>query len=212
MAVLSKQAVAKAKAKVVKKPAIKQTTDLLRKPASSTSEKSEKTEKGGLNLTIDQLKAGNLGEEPRDKGKSVKYHKMKEAGQLPEYVIHLIEDQAKSAASKRSFQTSAINRLFTRGSDGSLALNLSDGLFTEAQTIHTKHFSRGSQKALPASVLKGLYFGNSQAAFDQAVASGDVVEVIGEDGKTYWGFQSYEVGREDGKSDSLHHFSQCSQL
>ena len=57
MAVLSKQAVAKAKAKVVKKPAIKQTTDLLRKPASSTSEKSEKTEKGGLNLTIDQLKS-----------------------------------------------------------------------------------------------------------------------------------------------------------
>ncbi|CAE7239026.1 unnamed protein product [Symbiodinium sp. CCMP2456] len=125
---------------------------------------------------------------------------MKEQGLLPDYVIHLIEDQAKQASSKRSFQTSAINRLFTRSGDGTLALNLDHGLFVEAQTIHTKHFSKGSQKALPQSVMKGLYFGNSQAAFEAAVNAGEVVEVTGEDGKTYWAYQSYEVGREDGKS------------
>ena len=69
----------------------------------------------------------------------------RDAGQLPDYVVHLIEDTSKHASSKRSLQTNAIHRLFTRHDDGSMTLNLKDGLFSAAQTIYSNHYSKGTK-------------------------------------------------------------------
>ena len=53
---------------------------------------------------------------------------------------------------------------------------------------------------MPETVVKGLYFQNNDVAFQSALSKGDVREITGEDGKKYFSFQEYKVGREDGKS------------
>ena len=194
------KAKAKASGKAKASPKPKAKAKAMKKNADAAAKKRPAASTGTLNQTIEELQQAAHGlNEKRDKGKALKYQRMKETGSLPQHIVHLVEEEAKRATSKRSFVTATINKLFTRNNDGTLALNLKDPMFVEAQNIYTKHFSKATQKALPQSIMIGLYFGNSLTAFQEAVKRGDVTEVDGEDGKTYYAFQSYEVGREDGK-------------
>ena len=141
---------------------------------------------GPVNATIDQLNqtAAELAE-GRDKGKALKYQRMKEQGALPAHIVHLIEQESKKSTSKRAFVTNAINKLFSRQEDGSSSLNLKDPLF---------------QKALPESVMCGLYFNNNVQAFQNALKKGEIARVEDDHGIPYFAFKSFEIGRVDGKS------------
>ena len=72
----------------------------------------------------------------RDKGKAVKYQKMKASSSLPAWVTDLVEEQTKSASSPRA-QKSQLIKLFKRLPDGTLELALDSPVFIRVP-IRTK--------------------------------------------------------------------------
>ena len=191
---------AKASPKAVAKPAMK-------KPATAESQG------GTINKSIQDMQGGLTSqdvEESRDKGMALKYANLHKAGRLPAFVSHLVEEESKKAASSRQFKTFVINRLFDRQPDGSLRLNLGSPLLQEAEELYSRTYARKAEKALPKSIMRGLYFGNSQEAMDKALAEGEIAETT-EEGKKYYSFTSFEVATEQGKNTS-HKMSRQSKL
>ena len=153
---------------------------------------------GLVNMAIESLEAE--ASDLRDKGKALKYQRMKEAGALPNHIVHLIETESKKSSSKRAFATQCINTLFERQSDGALAVRLNHPMFQEAQSIYTKHFQKSSQRAMPKAIMAGLYFNSNESNLQAAIDQGDVIIVQGEDGKDYFAFSEFEISRVDGKT------------
>ena len=81
----------------------------------------------------DNENAGSSG--TRDKGKAVKYNKMRSSGSLPKWAEDLIENQSLKASSPRQEKTALINKLFRRKSDGSLELALDSPVFVQAEKV-----------------------------------------------------------------------------
>ena len=133
----------------------------------------------------------------RDKSKGQKYAKMRD--QLPNYVQDLIEQQGKKTSSPREWKTKCINKLFVRDASGKLQLNLQDNLFQEHRKIFSQRYAKEEDVALPETIMKGLYFGNSDTAMDQAKEKGDIEEVEC-NGKTLWKFTEYRKGVKSGSA------------
>ena len=89
----------------------------------------------------------------------------------------LIEQQGKKTSSPREWKTKCINKLFVRDASGKLQLNLQDNLFQEHRKIFSQRYAKEEDVALPETIMKGLYFGNSDTAMDQAKEKGDIEEV-----------------------------------
>lgn len=172
---------------------------------------------GAINDAIKRLKSGvikdpdekkeeqkvdeeqeNEGEDHRDKAKGQKYAKLKDS--LPDYIVDLVEVQSKKSVSPRDFKTKVINKLFTKGPNGKLELNLGDMMFEEHKRIFTKKYHGEEDAAMPESILKGLYFGNDKEAFENAKKNGDIQEVD-VDGKSFWAFKTYKKGIVTGTTD-----------
>ena len=196
--------------KVQKKPKAKAKplTGSMKRPAS-IKDKDDK-DVGKINKTIAELQEGltDCDEEQRDKGKALKYKKLKDSGALPEHVTHLIEVESKKASSSRQFKSWAINRLFSRAADGQLVLNLQDGLFQESQQVFSSTFRKENDKIMPKSILKGLYFGNNEQAFQAALDAGDIGEVL-EGDKVMFSFREYR--KKDAKNIS-HQMNRSTKL
>ena len=131
----------------------------------------------------------------RDKAKGQKYAKMKDS--LPEYVLDLVEKQSLKATHPREYKSMCINKLFVKGKAGRLELNLTDQLFEEHKKIYTKRFSKEQDRAMPESIMTGLYFHNDRMAFKAALQAGDIEAVEGTDGKTFYSFTEFKRGKED---------------
>ena len=170
----------------------------LKRPASSINDTISKLQKGVSKTDLDEgSEHSEEDDDKRDKAKGQKYQKMKSA--LPDHVIDLIEKQSQKASSPRLFKTQIINKLFKRNPDGRLELNLDDDVFSEHRKIYSKKFSKEKETAYPESILRGLYFNNSQDALDRAKQAGEVVAVEGSNGKTLWAFESLSRGVENAK-------------
>ena len=76
-----------------------------------------------------------LSTEGRDKGKSIKYNKMKSTNSLPPWCVELVEQQTKSASSPRAEKSKLINRMFRRLPDGALELALDNPEFVQAEKV-----------------------------------------------------------------------------
>ena len=158
------------------KPKAKASMPTMKKPGMANP-----GEQGMINRSIEEMKAG-VGldmTESRDKGKALKcakYAKMKEQGALPEHKVSLVENESKKAVSSRQFKTMAINRLFKRDGDGTISLSMGDGLFAESQEVFSQTHAKKKEKALPKSIVCGLYFQNDTKSFDAALANGDLEE------------------------------------
>eukprot|EP00439_Symbiodinium_sp_Y106_P048171 s2645_g6.t1 len=134
-----------------------------KKPAASMSDgATEKEAAPSMNMTIDNLKAGVMEPEARDKGKAQKY--AKDSDHLPEYVKSLMDEKSQ-----------AINRLYSRQGDGTLKLNLQDPLFQEASTMYERNYSSTMDDAYPRSIMINMFFRGDQAAFDEALRDGDIL-------------------------------------
>ena len=136
----------------------------------------------------------------RDKSKGQKYAKLKET--LPAHIVDLVEVESKKASSPREFKTLIINKLFKKTSSGKLELNLNDNLFEEHKRLYTKKFSKETDHAMPAAIMRGLYFQNDEGAFMRALKAGDIEEVEGDNGKTYFSFTEFKKGKEHGSMDA----------
>eukprot|EP00439_Symbiodinium_sp_Y106_P018487 s9465_g2.t1 len=176
------------------KPKAKASMPTMKKPGMANP-----GEQGMINRSIEEMKAG-VGldmTESRGKGKALKcakYAKMKEQGALPEHKVSLVENESKKAVSSRQFKTMAINRLFKRDGDGTISLSMGDGLFAESQEVFSQTHAKKKEKALPKSIVCGLYFQNDTKSFDAALANGDLEECE-EDG--YYEEEYVEVLVED---------------
>eukprot|EP00435_Cladocopium_sp_Y103_P030562 s2305_g7.t1 len=184
----------------LKRPAAKPS---LKRPASSINETISKLQRG---VSKNDLKEtpGPDGEDDeegeatgRDKAKGQKSRKMK--SELPEHVIDLRERQSQKASSPRLFKTQIINKLFRRTPSRRLEINLEDELFSEHRRVSQKRFSKEKETAYPESILRGLYFGNSQEALDRAKQAGEVDPLEHESGKAFCAFKSMTRGIENAK-------------
>ena len=81
--------------------------------------------------------------------------------------------------------------------NGKYEMNLAEPLFEEHKTMYSRKYGKDEQKALPKSVMKGLYFQNSEADFAQALDCGDL-KVTMDGGNTFYAFRQLKVGKEKG--------------
>ena len=95
-----------------------------------------------------------------------------------------------------------INKLFVKGKSCRLELNLSDQLFEEHKQIYTKKFAKETDRAMPESIMTGLYFQNDKQVFRAALAAGDIEAVEGANGKTFYSFTEFKRGKEDATVES----------
>ena len=183
---------------VLKRPAGSTSTSLKR-PAASINDAIAKMRKGAEEMDgkedPDDDSEGEDDEQGRDKSKGQKFSKMKD--DLPAYVLDLIEKQSKKSASPREWKTKCINRLFVRDKNNKLVLNLSDSLFEEHRRIYNERYAKEEDHAMPESIMKGLYFGNDEGAFERAKKAGDIEE-IDCNGKSLWAYTSYKRGKKTG--------------
>ncbi|CAK9046746.1 unnamed protein product, partial [Durusdinium trenchii] len=63
-----------------------------------------------------------------------------------------------------------------------------------AKKLYEHKYGKDSETGLPKSVLKGLYFQNSESSFHEALSSGDVYVMHSEDGVEFFGFRKIEAG------------------
>lgn len=130
----------------------------------------------------------------RDKGKAVKFNAMRSS--LPPHILDLFDNVALKKASPRSFRTSIINSLFERTENGRYRLMDKRPMFLEAKSLYEKRFGKEQDKGFPKSVIRGLYFNNSEAALQAAVDCGDVFVFTQDDGKEYYAFHQVSAGIE----------------
>ena len=131
----------------------------------------------------------------RDKGKGVKFQKLK--SQLPQHIQHMYDVDALQHSSPREFRTMIINKLFKRQGNGTLVLNTKDAVFEESRTVFERKFGKDQSKAMPKSLLVGLYFQGNNQTFQAALEAGDIEE-IEDQGKTFYAFKELKSGTERG--------------
>ena len=127
----------------------------------------------------------------RDKGKAIKFRQMQK--ELPPHIIDLYEKEALNKSSPRAFRTQVINQLFTKLPNGRYKLNDDKPMFREAKSLYEKKYGSEKEKGYPKSVMKGLYFGNSDQHFERALAEGEIYQ-MDHKGKVFYAFQSVEAG------------------
>ena len=178
---------AKAKGAAIKRPA-----------AAKSKSLKEQCEEWKLALNASQGSEDDGDEETdthRDKGKGVKFQKIK--SQLPKHIQHMYEVDALQHSSPREFRTMIINKLFKRQGNGTLVLNTKDAMFEESRNVFERKFGKDQSKAMPKSLLVGLYFQGNNALFQAALEAGDISE-IEDQGKTFYSFKELKSGTERG--------------
>ena len=151
---------------ISKRPAADVTTSTgskkMKRPAAAT---------GSLNKSVAELKAGLPDEEPdtsegaaRDKGKGEKWARMRANGQIPQHILHLYDETAKTATSTRDFRTSIINALFEKNDKGLFTMNTGHKMFVEAFKVYQTRFASDQETGMAKSLVMGLYFQNSEQA------------------------------------------------
>ena len=155
------------------------------------SKKSKPAEDDGDRSNADNTSEKSDGEDHRDKGKAIKFRQMQK--ELPPHIIDLYEKEALNKSSPRAFRTQLINQLFTKLPSGRYRLNDDKPMFREAKQMYEKKYGSEKEKEYPKSVMKGLYFGNSDAHFERALADGEIYQ-MDHKGKVFYAFQSVEAG------------------
>ena len=183
-----------------------------RPSASSSSSSAMKVAKkpSGMNDTVTALKAlqdkpeneENDEIETRDKLKAEKFARMKASGSLPDFIVAMYEEESKKQVAPRRFQTELINRLFVK-KNGQWQLDLSHSMFTDFKAVYQRNYSKDKQKAIPRSLMCGLYFQGNDNKFEDALRDGEI-EMVREEGKVkFFAFKEYTVGKERGTKKQM---------
>ena len=145
-----------------KRPAanVDDTTQPQKKPAAMPS----------VNETLRQLKSATASPEDdenegtmvlarRDKAKGEKFARMRQAGQIPQHILHLYDETAKQSPSPRDFRANVINQLFNKSDSGMFTMNTGAKLFTEAYTKYINRSTPGaSRRRCPARSCLASFF------------------------------------------------------
>ena len=128
-------------------PSVNETLRKLKGATASPEEEDHDSEAGTMVLA------------KRDKGKGEKFARMRAAGQIPQHILHLYDETAKSSPSPRDFRTNVINQLFNKSDSGVFSMNTGAKLFTEAYTKSTNRSTPGTNKRrCPARSFLASFF------------------------------------------------------
>jgi hypothetical protein len=159
--------------------------------AKSVREKADEWKKAIANEAAD-----DEDDDPaRDKGKGEKFAKMKPS--LPNFIQHMFDTTALEQPSPRDYRSKLINKLFVKRPNGRYELNVKDGMFTQAKETFERKFGKDQTKGMPKSIMKGQFFQNSEAAFQEAKATGEIFSTWDE-GEEFWCYRAISVGKETG--------------
>ena len=149
---------------VAKRPAARQSSQepKMKRPAAATVNDAVVSLRQGLKGDDD--KDEKQEEEGRDKGKGEKWARMKAAGQIPQHILHLYDETAKTMANTRDFRTQIINSLFEKNDKGLFNMNTNKKMFQEAFKEYQNKYAKDETEAFSKSILCGLYFQNSEQA------------------------------------------------
>ena len=125
----------------------------------------------------------------RDKGKGVKYAKMKKMKQLPSYLEAMID-----GCDNRAEATRLINKLLLRNKkNGELSLNLAASEFEKARVTEENKFEQDQSKGYETNVMIGMIFSGQKSLFEAALAAGELME-FERNGKVMCGFEEASAG------------------
>ena len=161
----------------------------------------------GLNQQVAVWKAGveetdaeQVGEGLRDKGKGVKWAKMKENNQIPDHVMWMYQNVPKGTPA-RQYRTALINKLFTKTSQGNYMLCTNDVFFKQGLSLYNDKYKKDENVGVPRKLFIAKYFGGNKALFEESLADGEVT-VVQEDGKDFCSFRKLVVGTAQGSKEN----------
>ena len=192
----------------------------MKRPAGKNMKKPAKKSKETINESVKALKDGLIEEDihlgqaeaeqedeeaqlqTRDKMKAEKFQRMRVAGQLPDFIIKMHDEEARlSPNGHRHFRTQMINKMFKKKKDGTWEMDLSCAMFTQYKSVYERKYSKDQQEALPKSLMVGMYFHNDEVKFNKALADGEISLVRTEGGVQYYAYRRFITGEDKG-SDS----------
>ena len=157
---------------VLKRPGAKVTTanasKAQKRPAASLNESVAALKSGIVESDEDENDPDATGSDARilrNKAKGEKWARMRAAGQIPKHIVDLYDNGAEGSLSKRDFRTQIVNALFEKSTTtGLFQMNTKQKMFTEAFKVYQAKYARDEQEGFAKSILKGLYFHNSEEA------------------------------------------------
>lgn len=158
---------------------------------AGTSEEGEEEEEKDADPCVDPG-------EKRDYGKARKFARMLKAGQVPEEVVSLYNDQALQAKQPRLFRTELINRLFKKDSHGGFILCHNQPEFVSWKKNIDKSFASQKTVGVPRMVMLWQVFQGNKEAMAQAEDEGDIYQVNG-----FWHHNKVTAGRSKDTIDAM---------
>lgn len=137
-------------------------------------------------------------DEGRDRVKARLFKAALNNNELPAHIAAMAEAIQKKTGDKRDGLTALINKLYVKNSEGNYVLNTSDPYFEQAKTTFSEETVRNLENAMPKFVLKGKY-NLSDAAFQQALDEGEIIEVEGNHGRKLYSFEKIVRNNSSGK-------------
>ena len=163
-------------AKVLKRPAG------LKRPAADEEDNPEDTQNGN---------------DPRHRMKQYYFEEAKKAGALSEQVLEAWE----KAKGNRKQETAVVNSVMVPGPAGKRGQKFVPDphapAFQEVLVKFSRLWYAEKEKAVPKAIMVAKLGGPRY--FDDALESGDIKEVQGQGGKSFYAYSSMEVTRETGK-------------
>ena len=217
------KAKAKAKAKGKAKAGSKQNKNKDKKDKDKKKEKKEKKEKKdddeaprkeNLNDKCEKWKAAvgdaekdqnseDASEEEnatRERGKSRKFQKLKDAGSIPDHILAMFEHESKKQDKPRAYKTALINRLFKSDGKGGYVMQAEDPWFQQQKEIMHSKYGKDDKVGSPKDVFLYSTFHGNQEALQSAIDKGSVQE-WNQDGVVYCGFRQTKSGVKSAKVD-----------
>ena len=136
----------------------------------------------------------------RERGKSRKFQKLKDAGSIPDHILAMFEHESKKQDKPRAYKTALINRLFKSDGKGGYVMQAEDPWFQQQKEIMHSKYGKDEQVGSPKDVFLYSTFHGNQVALQSAIDKGSVQEWT-QDGVVYCGFRQTKSGVKSAKVD-----------
>ena len=136
----------------------------------------------------------------RERGKSRKFQKLKDAGSIPDHILAMFEHESKKQDKPRAYKTALINRLFKSDGKGGYVMQAKDPWLQQQKEIMHSKYGKDEQVGSPKDVFLYSTFHGNQEALQSAIDKGSVQE-WNQDGAVYCGFRQTKSGVKSAKVD-----------
>ncbi len=189
--------VAKAKAKNKSQDLIRQQMEKMKAGIVSKSEAPLKDEEGEEEAEKEEDPEVEP-DEKRNRCKSQKFKRLLKQGLIPAGI-----QDAMNNCTSRADQTKLVNRLFQKNeATGTWEMQADKPTFQAWLRTSDKSYGKEAKQGYPRSIMVHHYFSGNENAFLEALAAGEVQEVL-KNGKAMYTFDSLETGHTKEKDEKM---------